>query len=710
MTGTTAPETLSLERRMRMHEAREAIINRLAPDIHSEIDLDKFLHAIVAELGRMMGVDRCDVIQMARSGELRISHEWRAASDVPSSLGTSFPVDIRQLGERFNLAQPIRLDDTSASNLDPRIGLLPASLGTRSLLVVPVVLDGNVLGLVGLHTTRAARRWEDEEVSFLQSIARQIAVGYQYARLYTEQQREADRTRALLEIANILNARSDFGELTSHVLERAGALVGADYCALGVIEPSGQSMNLAAFKAAPHATTARVRELIESHGKSIDISAFPAVVELMRQPRTLRVIDSTLPEPVRHAFNATLGGRAALVAPVRIGEQTFGLLGFVWSEPREVFEEHEVALVEGIAVQLGTALERDQLSAEVMQLRSALHERRPEDRIIGQAPAIRRAVELALNVADTATSVLVQGESGTGKELVANLIHFNSRRKDRPYVKLNCGAIPETLLESELFGHERGAFTDARQRRRGRFEEADGGTLFLDEIGEMSLSAQVRLLRVLQDGELTRVGGSEVLKTDVRVIAASNVDLARAVEQGTFRRDLFYRLSVFPITLPPLRERPGDIHTLVIHFLEHYKRKTGRFIPGISRRALEALINYDWPGNVRELENAVERAVIIASGRQIEPEDLPESISRVVEQERTRERSERELAAREGRAFTLEISIPATAEEIERRAVEATLDYTGGDKTRAARALGIGRKTLYRKLRQYDGEAEEGEG
>jgi transcriptional regulator with GAF, ATPase, and Fis domain len=706
ISGSTV-QALSQERQVKMHDAREAIIDRLAPNIHSEIDLDKFLRAIVAELGRMMDVDRCDVVQLGRGGELRISHEWRAAEDVPSSLGTSFPVDFKQLAERFDLARPVRLDDTAAHGLDPRIGLLPASLGTRSLLIVPVVLDGNVLGLVGLHMTRNVRRWEDEEVSFLQSIARQIAVGYQYARLYTDKQREANRTRALLEIANLLNARSDFGELTSRVLERANELVGADYCALGVIEPSGKSISLAAFKAAPHATTSRVRELIESHGKSIDISAFPAVTELLAEPKTLRVIDSTLPEPVRFAFNATLGGRAALVAPVRIGDQTFGLLGFVWSEAREGFDEHEVALVEGIAVQLGTALERDQLSAEVMRLRNVLHERRAEDRIIGQAPAIRRAIELALNVADTQTSVLIQGESGTGKELLANLIHYNSRCKEGPYVKLNCGAIPETLLESELFGHERGAFTDARQRRRGRFEESDGGTLFLDEIGEMSLSAQVRLLRVLQDGEFTRVGGSEVLKADVRVVAASNVDLERAVEQGAFRRDLFYRLSVFPIHLPPLRERPGDIHTLVIHFLEHYKQKTGRFISGISRQALQALTGYDWPGNVRELENAVERAVIIASGRQIELDDLPDQIGRTVHEERARTRGERERAAAEGRALTLEINVPATIGEIEQQAIEATLDYTGGDKTRAARALGIGRKTLYRKLRQYEGEAEE---
>jgi DNA-binding NtrC family response regulator len=252
-----------------------------------------------------------------------------------------------------------------------------------------------------------------------------------------------------------------------------------------------------------------------------------------------------------------------------------------------------------------------------------------------------------------------------------------------------------------LFGHEKGAFTDARARRRGKFEEADTGTLFLDEIGEMSLSAQVNLLRVLQDGELTRVGGNEVVKTDVRVIAASNIDLERAVEQGTFRRDLFYRLSVFPIRLPPLRERREDIHPLVIHFLEHYKQKTNRFVSGISRDALDALVRYDWQGNVRELENAIERAVIIASGRQIELDDLPEAISRPVIEERARTRTTRARAAKEGRVVKLEIEVPAKMDEIERRAIEATLDYTSGDKSRAARTLGIGRKTLYRKLDAY---------
>ena len=696
-------QSLSLERKVKMQEAREGIINRLALAFPTTINLDRFLNVIVSELGRMMNVDRCDVIQLTPASELRISHEWRASDDVPASLGTAIPLDIKQLSEHVDIAKPIRLDDTSAPGLDQKVRFLAASLGTRSLLVVPVILGDDVLGLVGLHTTRTPRAWLDDEVSFLQSIARQIAVGYQYTRLYTDKEREAETKRALLEIANALNAHSDFREVSSLVLERAIALVGADYSALGVLDPAGGRITLAAFKAAPHASTDSVQGLIDAHSQSLDVTEFPAMMGAVAEGKTLRLLDTDLPFPFRLIFNATLGGRAALVAPVRVGGQTFGLLGLVWSEAREGFHDHEVALVEGIGDQIGTALERDQLSAEVMRLRSALHERYGEERIIGQTAVIRRAMELALSVADTQTTVLIQGESGTGKELLANLIHYNSGRENHPYVKLNCGAIPETLLESELFGHEKGAFTDARALRRGRFEEANGGTLFLDEVGEMSLAAQVRLLRVLQDGEFTRVGGNEELKADVRVIAASNVDLERAIEEGGFRRDLYYRLSVFPITVPPLRERPEDIHPLVIHFLEHYKQKSGRFVSGISKDALQALMTYQWPGNVRELENAIERAVIIASGRQIELEDLPESISKTVLEERDRIKVERAKAASEGRTSTFEITVPSSMEEIERQAIEATLDYTKGDKTHAARSLGIGRKTLYRKLEQYNG-------
>jgi transcriptional regulator with GAF, ATPase, and Fis domain len=696
-------QSRSLERKLKLHEARESIIGRLAADLPTSINLDTFLRVIVAELGQMMDADRCDIIKLTPDGELRVGHEWRASEGVPSSLDARIPVDVATLSEYIDIKKPIRLDDTSSPELDHKVRFFAKSLGTRSLLIVPVILDDEVLGLIGLHQTRAPRKWADEEVAFLVSIATQLAIGYQYTRIYTDKKREAETTKALLEIANALNARSDFGEVTSAVMERTLALVGADYCALGVLDSDEKRLSLAAFKAAPHAVTDTVRGLIETHGQSMDITAYPAMVDVLSQGKTLKLLETDLPLPLRIMFNATLGGRAALVAPVRIGSHTFGLLGLVWSESRDQFKDQEIALVEGIADQIGTALERDHLSAEVMRLKSALLERYGEDRIIGQAPAIRRAIQLALSVADTQTSVLIRGESGTGKELLANLIHFNSGREDKPYIKLNCGAIPETLLESELFGHEKGAFTDARARRRGRFEEANGGTLFLDEVGEMSLAAQVRLLRVLQDGEFTRVGGNEVLKADVRIIAASNVDLDQAIDEGKFRRDLFYRLSVFPIQLPALRDRPEDIHLLVIHFLEHYKQRTGRFVSGISKDALRALISYDWPGNVRELENAIERAVIIAAGRQIELEDLPAAIGNIASERQALLRAERAHAASEGRSAKLEIEVPSSMEEIERQAIEATLDYTSGDKTRAARLLNIGRKTIYRKLDQYNG-------
>src|SRR2546430_2616698 len=420
----------------------------------------------------MMEVDRCDIIKLTPEGELRISHEWRASENVPSSLDARIPVDVATISQHLDVKQPIKLDDTSAPELDHKVRFFAKSLGTRSLLVVPVVLGDEVLGLIGLHHTRAPRHWSDEEVAFLVSIATQLGIAYQYTRIYSDKKREAETTKALLEIANALNARSDFGEVTSAVLERALALVGADYCALGVLDPDEKRISLAAFKAAPHAATDSVRGLIEAHGQSLDITAYPAMVDVLSQGTTLKLQETDLPLPVRIIFNATLGGRAALVAPVHIGSHTFGLLGLVWSQLRDQFKDHEVALVEGIANQIGTALERDHLSAEVMRLKSALHERYGEDRIIGQAPAIRRAIELALSVADTQTSVLIQGESGTGKELIANLIHFNSGREDKPYIKLNCGAIPETLLESELFGHEKGSFTDARARRLGQIGRA----------------------------------------------------------------------------------------------------------------------------------------------------------------------------------------------------------------------------------------------
>jgi DNA-binding NtrC family response regulator len=644
----------------------------------------------------MLEADRCDLLQLGDKQELVISHEWRRDRSVTKSQGTTIPFDAEKLAERIDITKPVRINDTRKIK-DATLKFFAKALDTRSLLVIPIILAGRVLGLLGLHDTRRPREWKDEEVAFLESVARQLAVGYNYTTLYVAQEQETKRTNALLEIANMLNSHSAFSEVSEGVIERAINLVGADYGALGVLDETGTRISLASFKAAEGIKLGKIVRLIEQYDKSLPVDTFAAIGELLRDRRTVQLNDSQLPLAIRIFFNTQLRGKAALVTPVNVAGRAFGLLGFVWSK-QSAFEEHDVALIEGIADQIGTALERDQLSAEVMRLKSELHER-GQSEIIGQAPGIRRAIELALNVADTSTTVLVTGESGTGKELIANLIHYNSGREGKPFIKINCGAIPETLLESELFGHEKGAFTDARAQRIGRFEEANGGTLFLDEIGEMSPPAQVRLLRILQDGELTRVGGKAVVRTDVRVVAATNIDLERAIDEGKFRRDLYYRLSVFPIALPSLRERIEDVHLLVIHFLDSYKEKTGRFVSGISKEAMRALVNYDWPGNVRELENAIERAVIIASGRQIELDDLPEAVRRGA--------SEPAAHAREARILNgrgIEVEFPSTMDEIERRVIQMTLEYTQGDKSQAARLLNIGRKTLYRKLEQYEQE------
>jgi two-component system response regulator HydG len=694
-----APEpSLSLERKIKMHEAREGIIDRLARDLPTDIDLERFLNVVVSEIGRMLDADRCDLLQLTGGEELTISHEWSRDKSIPKSQGTKIPFNAEKLAARFDLSRPIRINDVSKIK-DETLKFFAQAIKTRSLLIIPIMMSGRVLSLLGLHDTKKARGWLDEEVAFLESIARQLAVGYQYTSMYVAQEQETRRSTALLEMANTLNSHSDFKEVSELVLERAIRLVGADYGALGVLDQTGKRISLATFKSAEGIKLGKVLQFIEEHNRSVEVETFAILGDLLRDGKTLHLIDSQMPFAIRVFFNRQLRGNSAMVAPVKVGGKAFGLLGFVWSKSSK-FEDHDAALVEGIADQIGTALERDQLSTEVMRLKSELHQRQSE--IVGQAPSIRRAIELGLNVADASTTVLILGESGTGKELIANLIHYNSGREHRPYVKINCGAIPETLLESELFGHEKGSFTDARAQRQGRFEEANGGTLFLDEIGEMSLQAQVGLLRVLQDGEFTRVGGKQVIKTDVRVIAATNIDLEKAVEEGTFRKDLYYRLSVFPISMPSLRERVEDIHLLVFHFIESIKNKSGRYVSGISKEAMRALVNYNWPGNVRELENAVERAIIIASGRQIELDDLPETISRTAAEAFAHARQERAAAAGEGRAIGINIELPSAMDEIEKQVIEATLDYTEGDKSRAARLLNIARKTLYRKIEEFD--------
>jgi two-component system response regulator HydG len=324
-----------------------------------------------------------------------------------------------------------------------------------------------------------------------------------------------------------------------------------------------------------------------------------------------------------------------------------------------------------------TRNENRRLDAENAYLREEVEERFGD--IVGKSPQMQAIFQSIQKIAGTNSSVLLQGESGTGKELVARAIHRQSPRAAGPFIKVNCSALAETLLESELFGHERGAFTGAIKERRGRFELAHGGTLFLDEIADIPPSVQIRLLRVLQEKEIERVGGERTIKVDVRIISATNRDLTEAVAKGTFREDLYYRLHIVPLRIPPLRDRHGDIELLVRHFIRAISKETGKRITGISNEALHLLQAYPWPGNVRELENAIERAIVLCDGEELAVGEFP-------------------MGETPGAGAT---SLDGVLAETERRLIQEALERAGGVKTRTAELLGIKTSALYYKLEKY---------
>jgi DNA-binding NtrC family response regulator len=351
-----------------------------------------------------------------------------------------------------------------------------------------------------------------------------------------------------------------------------------------------------------------------------------------------------------------------------------------------------------VLVVLGKALETRALRRETRNLRERVEERFRVGNIIGDAPELQGVYALIRQAAPTRATVLILGESGTGKELVAQALHELSPRKDKPFVKVHCAALSEGLLESELFGHERGAFTGAVGRKEGRFELADGGTLFLDEIGEISAAVQVKLLRVLQSREFERVGGTQTLKVDVRIVAATHRDLEAEVKAGRFREDLYYRLNVVAVTLPPLRRRKGDIPALVSHFLERWNSAYGKGVKGLAPGTLQALMSHDWPGNIRELENAVERAVVLAQGEELTADDLPPVLRGP--------RPDLALGATEGSGGgSVDVAsrlIPgASLATIEREAILRTLDMVQGSTARAAEVLGISVRKIQYKLKEY---------
>ena len=383
--------------------------------------------------------------------------------------------------------------------------------------------------------------------------------------------------------------------------------------------------------------------------------------------------------------------RGFICVPVNAGGRTIGALGALLRQQEETYINPTADLLSVIAVLIGQALRLDQTTRRTDEVEASgfahsvsIPSRADLGSLVGTSSAMMTVLEQALQVAPTKTTVLIRGESGTGKELIAELIHRNSTRINTSFVKVNCAALPDSLIEAEIFGHERGAFTGAHARRKGRFELANGGTIFLDEIGEISPATQIKLLRVLQEREFERVGGTETLSLDVRLIAATNKDLERAIAEGTFREDLYYRLNVFTIFVPPLRERKPDILLLADHFVEKYAREHNKTVKRISTPAIDMLMSYHWPGNVRELENCIERAVVICDDAVIHGHHLPPT-----------------LQTAEGSGTISTSSLTSAVAALEREMIIDTLKTTRGNQARAAKLLQVSERIINYKVKKY---------
>ncbi|MFN7622764.1 MAG: sigma 54-interacting transcriptional regulator, partial [Acidobacteriota bacterium] len=436
-------------------------------------------------------------------------------------------------------ARHYSIDDSNSAKVPLWVRTTLQLIGTRAVLVAPFVIRNELFGVLGLHYCHHPHEWTETEIRLVEWLAGQVSIGLQFTQLYQEKEREVELTRLMLEISNDISARTDFTEVTDFVIDRALELLKADYGGIAILDQSGESLHFDELRGRRGFDLRKQVETRYRDARVLRLPDHPAVSEMVDERRPLRLEDARQSPLARYILGNIIKGKSALIVPITVKERVLGIIAMVWFNEEVRLSDYDVQLLEGISSQLAIALEKDRLATEVIRLKRQLNDQRAGERIIGSAARLRRSIDMALSVADSSTTVLLQGESGTGKELVASLIQFNSRRAARPFIKINCGAIPESLLETELFGHERGAFTDARSRRVGRFEEASGGTLFLDEIGEMSLAAQVSLLRVLQDGEFTRVGGTEVIKTDGRVMGGTNKNLEAEIEAGRFRRDLF---------------------------------------------------------------------------------------------------------------------------------------------------------------------------
>src|SRR5262245_44552210 len=496
---------------------------------------------------------------------------------------------------------------------------------------------------------------------------------------------EVRKLSTLLEASQALSATLDLKESLQKVLEILGRHHGAVRSTVVLLNEATGDVELEAFSGSM-SPQKRVRyRLGEGITGQVVQSGKPIVVpRVSREPLFLnRAADRT--ELPRQELSY-------ICAPIVLNKRAVGAIGvdlkFNADRDYDRFAKFlgvvAAMISQGLKLQQMIEAERRRLLDENVHLRQELKERYDFSNIMGTSGPMRQVCEQIAQVARTNTTVLIRGESGTGKELIAHALHYNSLRANKPFVKVSCAALPETLIESELFGYEKGAFTGAEARKKGRFELAEGGTLFLDEIGDVNLSTQVKLLRVLQEREFERVGGTETIKVNVRLIAATNKDMEAAIAEGTFREDLYYRLNVFTIFVPPLRDRKADLLLLADHFLEKFSREHGKSIKRISTPAIDMLVSYHWPGNVREMENALERAVLMCEGEVIHGHHLPPS-----------------LQTAEASGTVTRVALKEAVAAYEKDLIQDALKTTRGNRAKAARMLDTTERIINYKVRTY---------
>jgi transcriptional regulator with GAF, ATPase, and Fis domain len=615
-----------------------------------------------------------------------------------------YPLGKGALADMFE-GEVVRLDDLRDDYgfaIEGSVEHAVRKAGFRSALLLPLHSGGRVIG--GLAASSLAPgTYRDDHVARGPHVADLIAPFIQNVVQLQRERRRLSRLHALDALGPALATSLDVKDVFDRLAEVVRPALDFDVMGICLFSSSGRELErLAEVDSAPPAAPAPWRMDLDSFSFANKIRAGETILV----SDVLAELDPRLPGD-RLMLDG--GARSALGVPLLRGGLVGGALYFGKRRPYW-FDAGDVEIARHVADAVVVELQHQRLADEqrrlavveqrarrleerLESLRESLGERYGFDRIIGRSPTLRDALSLATKVAPTETTVLITGESGTGKEIVARAIHHESARADGPFIAVNCAALPEALLESELFGYERGAFTGAERQKPGRFELAAGGTLFLDEVGELTPSVQAKLLRVLQEREFQRVGGTATLRADVRLIAATNRDLEQALTTGRVREDLFYRLNVFTVRLPPLRERGDDVLLLADHFVRTLGARMGKGEPGLSRDARDALLAHTWPGNIRELQNAVERALIVSDGGLIAASQLG-----ITPRSETPAASASAVRVPDGPAS----SPPAGASlaEWERKLVADALAKARGNKSRAAKALGLSRAQLYTRLKR----------